>query len=58
MIMCEMENGKKILFSVYTICCVVESKPGYCTVYTSDEDTTIVKCSIEEFYRKVRVEAK
>lgn len=58
MIMCEMDNGKRVLLNENTICCVVESRPYHCTVYTTDGETTIVKCSLEELYLKFQAERK
>ena len=58
MIMCEMDNGKRVLFFKNTICCVVESGPNHCVVYTTDGETTIVKCSLDEFYSVFRDERK
>ena len=54
MIMCEMEDGRRAIFVIYTICCVLESaRPGYCHVYTSDGEMTTVKCGIKEFQAKL-----
>lgn len=58
MIMCELDNGKRVLFTENTICCVVESGPNHCVVYTTDGEMTIVKCSLEEIYLKFQAERK